>query len=294
LDLAVAEVRLFLKLGEFDSARVHADRALTLWKFVGPAQSSEMAGLAALTGHVFMTADLLQRSASVDTQTTLQGGPIVLPQPAVEQALKLVAYAAFGAPRESLLVARTRTEQQINIWVEQRQQAQARGALLLLPSVLAFPEVGVTTLHRTATADAYLIDMQAAFARGDTARLRSRFAWLDSLRKNSRPGDLGVSSVYLESWLLLASKDTAAAIRRMDPFLEALPTIGLHVVEEAAETVMLVRLMALRADLANGRGEHAIARRWGQTVAALWTNADDALQPMVQRMRRFATGNEMD
>ena len=294
LELAVAEVRLFLKLGEFDSARIHAESALTVWKSVGPAQSSEMAGLAALTGHVFMTADLLQRSAAVDTQTTLQGAPILLPKPAVEQALKLVAYAAFGAPRESLLVARTRTEQQINIWVEQRQKAQARGALLLLPSMLAFPEVGVSTLHRTATADAYLIAMQAAFARGDSARLRNSFAWLDSLRKNTRPGDLGVSSVYLESWLLLASKDTAAAIRRIDPFLEALPTIGLHVVEEAAETVMLVRLMALRADLADRRGEYAVARRWGQTVAALWTNADDALQPTVQRMRRFASGREMD
>jgi len=65
-------------------------------------------------------------------------------------------------------------------------------------------------------------------------------------------------------------------------------------VEEAAETVMLVRLMALRADLADRRGEYAVARRWGQTVVALWTNADDALQPTVQRMRRFANGKEMD
>src|SRR5439155_1746136 len=50
----------------------------------------------------------------------------------------------------------------------------------------------------------------------------------------------------------------------------------------------LVRAMALRADLAERVGDHAVAARWAAAVAAFWSDADPFLQPLVRRMRRRA------
>jgi hypothetical protein len=51
---------------------------------------------------------------------------------------------------------------------------------------------------------------------------------------------------------------------------------------------MLVRAMALRADLAAASGDHAAAARWAQAVTILWSDADQFLQPTVRRMRELA------
>src|SRR5258706_1841254 len=287
LRLTVAEVRLLVKLEAFDEARVHADSVLRDWDRGGPDEAAEIAGLAALTGHVFMAADLLSSSAAVDTPVTSEGRPIIVPRPAVEPARMLVAYAAFGAPRESLIAVRARSERAINTWVEQRRKSQARDALLYFPSILAFPDVGLSSLHKRSGEDD-LLALQWAFAHRDTASMRASFVRLDTLRKDLRPGDWAVSVVYHESWLLLAVGDTSAALRRIDPFLDALQTVGLQLVKEVAESALLVRLMVLRADIAARRSERAVARRWGAAVVALWAEADPVVQPTVERMRALA------
>ena len=284
--LRVTAVRLFVKREDFDSARVRADSALQAGSTVSADRARDLAGLAALTGHVDLTADLLAQAAPVDTPVTAQGVPLIVARPAAEQALRLQAYAAFGLPRDSLVAARARSERLINTWVEQRRQAPAREALLLFPSILAFPELGVSPLHERAPHRGVL-GLQWAFAHRDTAALHAGFARVDSLRKDLRPGDLAVFVVYHESWLLLALGDTARALTRIDRFLDALPTIGLHVVGEPAESALLVRLMVLRADIAAQRGDRTTAARWAKAVAGLWAEADPVLRPTVQRMREL-------
>ena len=286
LRLLVTEVRLFVKRQDFDGARIRADSALQTRSTVGAEGARDLAGLAALTGHVYLAADLLAQGAPVDTPVTAQGAPMIVARPAAEQALRLQAYAAFGVPRDSLVAAQARSEQLINTWVEQRRKTQARDALLYFPSILAFPELGLSPLHVQSTSGG-LLGMQWAFAHRDTTALRAGFAHVDSLRKDLRPGDMAVFVVYHESWLLLALGDTTRALARIDPFLEALPTIGLHVVGEPAESALLVRLMALRADIAARRGDRTTAGRWARAVVALWAEADPVLRPTVQRMRQL-------
>jgi hypothetical protein len=200
----------------------------------------------------------------------------------------LVAYAAFGVPRESLIVVRRRAEQEIANWVDQRRRASVRQALLHFPSVLAFPVVGVSDLHGPETGGNYLLAMQWALARGDTTAVRARFAWLAALRRDFRPGDLASYAVYHEALLLLALHDTAAVVRQLDDFLGALPTANSTLVTAASETAMLVRIMVLRAELAAAQGDINVAKRWGAAVATLWGSADPPLQQTVQHMRELA------
>jgi tRNA A-37 threonylcarbamoyl transferase component Bud32/tetratricopeptide (TPR) repeat protein len=286
LRLLVTEVRLFVKSEDFDGARLRADSALQARGTAGAEGARDRAGLAALTGHVNLAADLLAQGAPLDTPMTTRGVPIIVARPAAEQALRLQVYAAFGAPKDSLVAGRARSQQLINTWVEQRRQAQAREALLYLPSILAFPEVGLSPLH-VRSASGGLLSMQWDFAHQDTAALRATLEQVDSLRTDLRPGDMAVFVVYHESWLLLALGDTTRALARIDPFLEALPTIGLHVVGEPAESALLVRLMVLRAEIAAQRNDRPTAERWAKAVAALWADADPVLRPTVQRMRQL-------
>jgi tRNA A-37 threonylcarbamoyl transferase component Bud32/tetratricopeptide (TPR) repeat protein len=286
--LGAAEVRVLVKLGEFATARTRAEAVLEGWQRVGAPEAAEMAGLASLVGHVFATATLLSRSAAVDTPLTWSGTPVVAPRPAAEPALALVAYAAFGVPRESLIVVRRRAEQEIANWVDQRRRASVRQALLHFPSVLAFPVVGVSDLHGPETGGNYLLAMQWALARGDTTAVRARFAWLAGLRRDFRPGDLASYAVYHEALLLLALHDTAAVVRQLDDFLGALPTAKSTLVTAASETAMLVRIMVLRAELAAAQGDINVAKRWGAAVATLWGSADPPLQQTVQHMRALA------
>jgi hypothetical protein len=286
--LGAAEVRVLLKLENFVAARSRAEAVLQGWKEVGAAEAEELAGLAALTGHIFATADLLVRTARIDTPATWFGEPVVPPRPAAEPALALLAYAAFGVPRESLLVVRRRTEQEIRNWVEQRRRPAVKQALLQLPSVLTFPELGVSDLHGPETGGAYLLAMQWALARGDTAAVRARFNWLAELRRDSRPGDLAPVAVYHEALLLLALGDTAAVVKRLDDYLGSLSTIGSGLASEASGTAQFVRILVLRAEIAEAQHDRRVARRWGQAVADLWDGADPPLRKTVEHMRQLA------
>jgi len=286
--LGAAEVRVLLKLGEFAAARTRAEAVLKGWQQVSAAEADEMAGLAALTGHVFEAADLLARTAPIDTPATWFGEPVVVPRPAAEPALALVAYAAFGAPRDSLVVLRRRTEQEIRNWVEPKRRATVRQALLQFPSVLTFPELGLSDLHGPETGGAYLLAMQWSFARGDTATVRARFHSLEEMRRDFRAGDLACFALYHESLLQLALGDTAAVVKRLDDYLNSLSTVSSGLVSVAAETAQFVRILVLRAELAAKQGNYSAARRWGQAVADLWEDADPPLRNTVQHMRELA------
>ncbi|PYP94081.1 MAG: hypothetical protein DMD38_16415, partial [Gemmatimonadetes bacterium] len=286
--LGAAEVRLLVKLGDFAAARTRAEAVLEGWQRVGASEAAELSGLAALTGRVFAAATLLSRSAAVDTFLTWSGVRVVAPRPAAEPALALLAYAAFGVPRESVVVVGRRAEQAILNWADERRRPTVRQALLNFPAVLAFPVVGLSDLHGSETGGNYLLGMQWALAHGDTAAVRARFAWLADLRHDFRPGDLASYAVYHEALLALALRDTATVVKHLDDFLGALPTASSELVTAASETAMLVRIMVLRAELAKAQGDIPVAKRWGAAVATLWGSADPPLQQTVQQMRELA------
>jgi hypothetical protein len=72
-----------------------------------------------------------------------------------------------------------------------------------------------------------------------------------------------------ESLLRLAIRDTVDAVALLDGSLGALPTLGLGLLQRVPEAAGLVRVMELRSDLADQRGEITLARHWRSAVTAL-------------------------
>jgi tetratricopeptide (TPR) repeat protein len=290
LRLAVAEVRLLVKLRRFGRARELADTLLKGAAQAAASEAAQLAALAALTGRVDRAAALLRQTAPLDTPRTWGGEPVIAPLPVKETALELLAYASLGAPLDSLRILPARVEERITTWVEPARRQRVRDAVLHVPMSFAFPQVGVSPVHRGSTGGNYLLEIQWVLARGDTGTVRARLARLHSFRAADRPGDVAIDAAYQEAALLLAVGDSAAAARLLDQLLEALPALGAALLAQVSQAGALVRAMALRAELAAQEGDGARARRWAQGVVELWSDADASLEPVVQRMRAVAAG----
>lgn len=286
--LAGAETRVLLKLGDFAAARRLADSLLARAPAgAPPAAALQLAGIAALTGHAHRAAELLRRAAPADTIYTADGRPVLPPAPMRDAARSMLAYAALGAPRDSVVALEHRVDRLARSWLPPAEQARARDDALALPLSLAVPIIGpapVLRLHGTQSAR---VRMQMALARGDTAGVRARLAELRRTRRPLRAGDLLVHGTYQDAWLLVTLGDTAEAMETLDLALDALPTLGTGLLE-VTQAAGLVRAMALRAELAERRGDADRARRWASAVVTLWGDADPPLQPLVARMRRIA------
>ncbi|MGH7537065.1 MAG: hypothetical protein ACREMF_00395, partial [Gemmatimonadales bacterium] len=291
--LAAAELRLNLKLGRYARARALGDSLLVMWAGPDPAVATVLAGVSALVGHVQRTAELL-RIAYRDSGLALPNlEPVRAPVAVVEAALDLFAYAALGAPRDTLLALERRVNQVVGAYVEPvgGRRTLARYAALDEPAVLAYPVLGVRPVHRGSAPD-YVMEMQLAASRGDTAIVRSWITKLDTIRRIQRPGDVAIDGTYLEAWVQLQMGDSAAAIERLDASLNALPALGLNLVEQVPQAAGLVRAMAWRADLASRATDAATARAWAEAVVTLWSGADEVLQPTVARMRTLSAGTK--
>jgi len=289
LRLAAAEVRLLVKLEDFARARELADSVLQAMPTTTPQTAAQLTGMAALTGHVYRAADLLGQTASLEPLVAWDGRTVAAPQPVKEAALQLLAYASLGGPIDSLRAGERRVQQRITSYVESPRRDVVRLAALHQSMGLAFPELGVSAVHRAAVGGPNtLLSMQWAFAHGDSGAVRRELARLHQLRAGGRPGDVTIDATYHEAWLLLALTDSTRSQELLDLSLSALPTLGLNIVTRTPEAGALVRAMLLRAELADRRGDRPTASRWARAVVTLWANADAPLQPAVAQMRQIA------
>jgi hypothetical protein len=152
-------------------------------------------------------------------------------------------------------------------------------------TMLAFPTAGLRKAHRPAAQGRYLLELQWRAARGDSATVADRLAFVASLRRATEPGEVAVSAAYLEAGLLLAVGDSAAAVDRLDLALEALAVSRVDLLDAVAFPAALVRAMALRAMLAHASGERAVAARWSRAVLDLWDDAEPPVRPTTDRMK---------
>ncbi len=286
---AADRVRLLVKAGEFAPARrlgdslLHAVRSPT----VGLAGVAVLLGRPSLAGRLLALDDTAGLPSSADNQ------PARSPLPAAQAGLRLLAYAAVGAPRESIAAYERRVAESIS-GSPAASRARVRSALLDVPAQLVFDELGLRPAHRAGPpGPSWAMAMQWALGHGDTALVR---AHLDSLlaERGGRPyaGDATPDGVYLTARLFLAVGDTATAARALDAPLDSLVAAPTALLRYLPLPGALVRMMALRAELAAARGERDVARRWAGAVVALWSGAEPALQPTVARMRRILEGTK--
>ena len=82
--------------------------------------------------------------------------------------------------------------------------------------------------------------------------------------------------------------DTQRAIDWLDPTLKVLRLSASQNLANVVQTGSLVRIMALRARLAERQGDTATARTWAKAVVILWSGGDPFLRSTLQEMERLA------
>jgi hypothetical protein len=290
LRLAVTEARLRLKLSQFAVAADLADSLLRAIPRPTPEQAENIAGLAALTGRPILAADLLEATASRGPFDDA-GEPVRIAPPLTQAALRLRAFASVGAPVDSLRAGIARTWKLIDSYAESSRVVELRELLLERSLALAFPVLGKAAIPAR-PAQHYMLRMEAALARGDSATYRKLLAETRAARQPFRPGDYSIEGTYAEAATQLMARDTADAEHLLDLSLNALPTLGTGLVTEVPQAAAITRAMALRAELAARRRDQPTAARWAAGAAMLWASAEPALQSNLERMRRIAKGAE--
>jgi tetratricopeptide (TPR) repeat protein len=272
---AVATVRLFLKAGDFEAARRTGDSLLRTIR--GP--TSGVAGVAVLLGRPALAARLVAVEDTFGLHGSADNESVRLPFSTGLVGLRLLAYAAVGGPRDSIEALESRIENMLGT-VPAPGRGSARSALLDLPAELVFGEMGLRPAHRsTPPGPDATMTLQWALAHDDTAFVRAKLEpWS------------GASPEYAFLWAraALALGDTATAEHFLDGTLSDLTRLYSALLDYMPLAGSLVRVMALRAELAAARGEAAAARRWATAVVDLWSGAEAVVHPTVSRMRSIA------
>jgi hypothetical protein len=285
--LGGAQVRVKLKRGEFESARVLADSVLAEWATRTPAPdvARELSGLAAFTGRVHLTSTLSNTSMAA-----VYGDAGIAPA-VTAIAMRLFARASLGVCDDTLSMLRAEIDRVLDSYAQPNRRTQIRASAIGRAASLAYPCMG-TAAVRDIPPTSPLDRAQRAHAQRDWNRAR---AVLDTLRTvirtMDRPGDVSLDHTVQEAWLRAASGDTTAAIRQLDLVLEALPTISTYTVRDPALAGAVGRAMTLRAELAAARVDTPTAQRWAGHALALWASADGPMQPTLRRLRTLASAN---
>ena len=282
---AVTAVRLLVKAGEFEGARRLGDSLLR----AAPRGVAGPAGVAVLLGRPALAARLV---APEDPETEYPGSAdnqtVSIPMAVLRPGLELLAYASAGAPAESVAALEARVERS-TAGLPVASRPGVRSAMLDVAAQMVFDVMGPRPAHRsTPPGPSRSMAMQWALARGDTASVRA----VTTTELQQRGGllsrdDSPPEGVYLDARLLLAVGDTAAAERTLDAPLNNLAKLHSYLLRYLPLAGGLVRMMALRAELAGTHGDGPTARRWASVVVTLWSGSEPAVQPVVRRMSRI-------
>jgi tetratricopeptide (TPR) repeat protein len=286
LRLATGQVRLLLKYGRFADARRVADSLLAAIPRADADQAQSLAGIAALVGNIERTTALLL--------TAVRGEPgwvfdaqIAPPTPVADAAVSFLASASLGRCDDAMRAYGGTLERLIEQYVPSGARATVFEALAVRPITLAVPCLGPATVRGLHGRD-HLLHMQQSLAAGNVPLLRRQLDSLRTSRLGDRPGDVALDQTFQEAWLLVASGHGPDAGRHLDLPLTALATLSPRLFNEVPAAAALGRAMALGADLAQARGDSALAACYAGNVTTLWEGGSPELRPVVERMKVIA------
>jgi len=267
---------------ELSEARIVTDSVLAMNSDLPGVDPLDFATAAALTGRAKLAARFIRRASPRYAWR--------LPPALTADALAFLVFAALGGPTDSLVELERRVAEGIATGVDAGRRAAEQGEWLGRPLALAPFELGLPSIARLVGTGDYLIDASAAQAKGDTTTARRLLRRAAASRSGMPASDMMFEALLPEARLLAAMGDAAAAVGRLDPTLATLRRVSLPGVSDPVGAGLLVRAMALRADLAMAMRDSANARRWGRAVAVLWSSSDPFLAPVVERARRASRG----
>ncbi len=287
--MAAANARIHLKAGQFERAAILADSLLASVSDAGSDEAYALAAVAALRGKPSMAADLLMiasRDAERDFISSTGERSSVPPQVMVASR-PLLAYAALGVHADSVHLLDIRLQEMIDALVAPRLRESVVSHILREPLMLAYDFAGPGSVHHGPQSPDPLLRAQAELSRGDVRAARVALRQIEAQRRDMRTADVTMDVTFMEAALLAAAGDTATAARMLDESLSALAAQPRWLLEFVPQAGALVRAMALRAELAAARGDHATARRWAASVLVLWADAEPPLRHVLARMSSF-------
>ncbi|MEO7712934.1 MAG: serine/threonine-protein kinase [Gemmatimonadaceae bacterium] len=281
-------VRLLLKMDSLPASRALADSTLREWQSPTATQAGYLASLAALTGRARLGARLAARSAS-DTQhvpfVTAAGRKASFPLSVLAGALELRIYASLGGPRDSLREVLLRTNRLIDANIAPKARGDARQALFRNSFALAYDALEPYATFPIDAGRDDVLAMRIALAAADTPSVRRHSRDFDSSVGHLLPGTLGIERLHQQASVLLALRDTAAAVERLDAALAALPRVRRMITKVPLQAGAVGRIMMLRAQLAMGIGDRATAERWTRDAMILWSDADADLRAPLEHLQ---------
>jgi hypothetical protein len=283
------EVRVLLKLQQFEDLRKLAAAALDRYSDPLPQEARQLVGLAALLGRPNLTATLGARSASLMIEDQ-RGRYSQVALPVLETWQSLMAYAAFGTPVDSIRSYTTRLDTLLQAYQSPESIDRLQCDVVWYPRSLAWQELGLVTQEERCRASNSLLGMQWALSQGDPGAVRSAYQELEAMRADMGPGQVALQNVYHEALLLLEIGDTSSASEYLARTLAAMRALRTSVVTEAPQAASLVRAMILRAEVAAKTGDMGTAKRWAEHVVSLWRNGEPEVESVVDRMRELAGG----
>jgi serine/threonine protein kinase len=291
LRLGIDQVRLYLRLNRFDMVGPLADSLLALQKPDRLDEDSEdaaldlLAPLALLRGRPLQVIQWRQR-ASGDFLVLLPSGQVAtLPAAVSADAFALQEYADAGGPADSILSLADRISGKIAAVVPPAQVEGMRNGALMRPLTLAAPVIGPAPAAKLGpTMDPFVVALRA-FAERNIPRTRAALDSLAALHADFAPAEITMDAIYLESWLRAQIGDSARASSQLDMALGGLSAALPSILRSPALAASLVRVMALRAELAAAAKQRDVAIRWANAVIQLWGSGDAITAPTVSRMR---------
>jgi tetratricopeptide (TPR) repeat protein len=279
LRLAMTEVGILVRIGNFAAAGALADTALAV--VVDPRMDDALKNtaedfqwrLAALRGRVSLVNSIEQRYANlyeVMLPTGIERPPLQISR----DAIALTNYTAFGEPRDSIVAAWKRIERALPSLVAPSKLEAMRLALLRRPLMMAAPSIGPQASASLGPTSDPVGSILVSYARGDRARAMRELLELRRLHAERAPGEISMDVTFQEAWLSAALGDTASAVRLLDNALNGLSRAPPSMLDSPLSIAALVRAMMLRSSLAKADGDSGTAERWSEAVRLLWGDGD--------------------
>jgi tRNA A-37 threonylcarbamoyl transferase component Bud32 len=287
------EVRLNLRLTRFQRAGILADSILSLAipSDIDDAQRDSatelLTSLAALRGRGLRAIELELTSTQAGNAPMIDGGETILPPSVVADYVALNVYSAFGGPGDSVVAMSSRLSEKLPPFLPGKRADAILTGILLRPLMLAAPVAGPQPVAKLGETSVPFALALKALARGDRRSARN---WVDSLTElhaESAPGEITMDVVHGEAWLSAVLGDTTAAITKLDNALQGLSAALPSVMKRQILAASLVRVMALRAELAAYTGQPDVAKYWSNAVFQLWGRGDSTTAATLNSVRRF-------
>lgn len=254
--LASTALRLLVKRERFAEAAALADSLLTATLVTSTEEAPYLAA-AALTGRASLAAALARRAAPDEVIWSPEGAVLPGAAPAARDGAGVRGLCRGGRPgRLAGRPAPGRPPATLRLPCRARREA-ADAALLDRTRVLLFPDDRSRPTPRTRKSVDYLVLLHEAVRSHRPAEARAMMARVAEQRRDRPFGRVAVEGAIAEALAELGMGDTTAAVARLDGYLDGLGGAGIDLTERTVAAGSLVRLLALRARLADAQGDLA-------------------------------------